>query len=195
MPSRSCPRRWLPSNGDRDGGAKSLLIDQGLDAGGSERRRSKSTRGELFVIMGLVRIGQVHFRSAASRGWCEPTSGADRLIDGEDILSATPKARLIEMRRSKLGMVFQHFGLFPHMTATRERRLPAEDAGARRKAERRAKRAAEVLANWSDWRAGRTRFPRATVRRSTPTGRHRALAGGRIRTFGSSTSPSRRSIR
>ena len=44
----------------------------------------------------------------------EPTAG-EILIDGEDILKATSRT-LIEIRRRKMSMVFQHFGLLPHLT-------------------------------------------------------------------------------
>jgi glycine betaine/proline transport system ATP-binding protein len=42
----------------------------------------------------------------------EPTAG-QVLIDGEDILTFDDD-RLREVRRRKISMVFQHFGLFPH---------------------------------------------------------------------------------
>ena len=71
----------------------------------------------------------------------EPTAGSV-LIDGEDILAASPK-RLIELRRKKLGMVFQHFGLFPHMTVADNVAFPLKMLGNPR-SERRA-RAMEVI--------------------------------------------------
>ncbi|WP_372884107.1 glycine betaine/L-proline ABC transporter ATP-binding protein [Shimia sp.] len=96
--------------------------------------------GELFVIMGLSGSGKSTLIRCISR-LIEPTGGAVR-IDGEDILKASEK-RLIELRRHKLGMVFQHFGLFPHMTVIDNVAFPLKMQGAGR-AERRA-RAAEVL--------------------------------------------------
>lgn len=69
-------------------------------------------QGELFVIMGLSGSGKSTLIRGISR-LVEPTSGRV-LLEGEDILAAN-KARMTELRRSKLGMVFQHFGLFPHM--------------------------------------------------------------------------------
>ncbi len=96
--------------------------------------------GELFVIMGLSGSGKSTLVRCISR-LIEPTAGAVR-IDGEDILQASPK-RLIELRRRKLGMVFQHFGLFPHMTVVDNVGFPLKMQGAGR-VERR-KRALEVL--------------------------------------------------
>ncbi|TCL01289.1 glycine betaine/proline transport system ATP-binding protein [Shimia isoporae] len=96
--------------------------------------------GELFVIMGLSGSGKSTMIRCISR-LIEPTAGSVR-IDGEDILQANEK-RLIELRRNKLGMVFQHFGLFPHMTVTDNVAFPLKMQGAG-KAERR-NRAHEVL--------------------------------------------------
>ncbi|MCP4206367.1 MAG: betaine/proline/choline family ABC transporter ATP-binding protein [Shimia sp.] len=96
--------------------------------------------GELFVIMGLSGSGKSTLIRCISR-LIEPTAGSVR-IDGEDILQASDK-RLIELRRHKLGMVFQHFGLFPHMTVADNVAFPLKMQGAG-KAERRA-RALEVL--------------------------------------------------
>ena len=69
--------------------------------------------GELFVIMGLSGSGKSTLVRCLSR-LLDVTAG-DVRIQGEDIATAS-KARLIELRRKKLGMVFQHFGLFPHMS-------------------------------------------------------------------------------
>lgn len=96
--------------------------------------------GELFVIMGLSGSGKSTLIRCISR-LIEPTAGSVR-IDGDDILTANEK-RLIDLRRNKLGMVFQHFGLFPHMTVTDNVAFPLKMQGAG-KAERR-KRAHEVL--------------------------------------------------
>ena len=71
--------------------------------------------GELFVIMGLSGSGKSTLIRCLSR-LVEPTAGSVK-IDGEDVLTASSR-RMITLRREKLGMVFQHFGLFPHMTVT-----------------------------------------------------------------------------
>ncbi|WP_204112802.1 quaternary amine ABC transporter ATP-binding protein [Shimia biformata] len=96
--------------------------------------------GELFVIMGLSGSGKSTLVRCISR-LIEPTAGAVR-INGEDILTASDK-RLIEMRRDTLGMVFQHFGLFPHMSVADNVAFPLKMKG-EGKAARRA-RALEVL--------------------------------------------------
>ncbi len=68
-------------------------------------------RGETFVVMGLSGSGKSTLVRCASR-LIEPTAGRV-LIDGDDICQA-PDEELRQIRRHKLGMVFQHFGLFPH---------------------------------------------------------------------------------
>ena len=67
--------------------------------------------GETFVIMGLSGSGKSTLVRCLGR-LIEPTRGEIR-IDGEDML-AMNKQQLRDIRRHKMGMVFQHFGNFPH---------------------------------------------------------------------------------
>jgi len=69
--------------------------------------------GEIFVIMGLSGSGKSTLVRCMSR-LIEPTAGAI-LFDGRDLLQASEK-ELIEIRRHRMGMVFQHFALLPHLT-------------------------------------------------------------------------------
>lgn len=82
--------------------------------------------GELFVIMGLSGSGKSTLVRCISH-LIQATSG-EILIEGENILTAS-KTRLIELRRRKLGMVFQHFGLFPHMTVAENVAFPLKMQG------------------------------------------------------------------
>ena len=82
--------------------------------------------GELFVIMGLSGSGKSTVIRCLSR-LIEPTAGKVT-IDGDDILGAS-KQGLIELRRHKIGMVFQHFGLFPHMTVAENIAFPLKVQG------------------------------------------------------------------
>ena len=68
-------------------------------------------RGEVFVVMGLSGSGKSTLVRCLTR-LVEPTSGSVS-IGGVDVLGADAKA-LRELRRTKVSMVFQHFGLFPH---------------------------------------------------------------------------------
>jgi glycine betaine/proline transport system ATP-binding protein len=69
--------------------------------------------GELFVIMGLSGSGKSTLVRCLNR-LIESTSG-HIYIDDEDILQVN-KERLRDIRRTKMSMVFQRFGLFPHIT-------------------------------------------------------------------------------
>lgn len=86
--------------------------------------------GELFVIMGLSGSGKSTLIRDISR-LLEPTAGKVS-IEGEDILSAS-KARMTEMRRTQIGMVFQHFGLFPHMKVIDNVAFPLKVGGMSRR--------------------------------------------------------------
>ena len=68
--------------------------------------------GEIFVIMGLSGSGKSTLLRCLSR--LIESSHGQVILDGEDLIRATPQ-RLIELRRSAMGMVFQHFGLMPHL--------------------------------------------------------------------------------
>ena len=68
-------------------------------------------RGETFVVMGLSGSGKSTLIRCLIR-LIEPTSGEIQ-IGGEDILKYDEKG-LIGLRRDKIAMVFQHYGLLPH---------------------------------------------------------------------------------
>lgn len=69
--------------------------------------------GEIFVIMGLSGSGKSTLVRMLNR-LIDPTVGKI-LIDGEDIVQMN-KEQLRNVRRKKIGMVFQNFALFPHKT-------------------------------------------------------------------------------
>jgi glycine betaine/proline transport system ATP-binding protein len=108
---------------------------------GAVRDASLAIRtGEIFVIMGLSGSGKSTLVRCMSR-LIEPTAGRI-LFDGEDLL-AVAEARLIEIRRHKMGMVFQHFALLPHLTVLGNVAFPLEVQGIDRV--RRARRALEMI--------------------------------------------------
>ena len=69
--------------------------------------------GEIFIIMGLSGSGKSTMVRCISR-LVEPTAG-QVIMDGANLLDVSEK-ELIEIRRHKMGMVFQNFGLLPHQT-------------------------------------------------------------------------------
>ena len=68
-------------------------------------------KGECFVVMGLSGSGKSTLVRCISR-LIEPTGG-QVMIDGEEV-TQMDKKDLRNLRRHKMAMVFQHFGLFPH---------------------------------------------------------------------------------
>jgi len=96
--------------------------------------------GEIFVIMGLSGSGKSTIVRCLSR-LVEPTAG-EIIFSGENLLKQDKKA-LIEFRRHKMGMVFQNFGLMPHLNVRDNVAFPLELQGIGLK-ERQAK-AQEVI--------------------------------------------------
>ena len=99
--------------------------------------------GEIFVIMGLSGSGKSTLVRCMSR-LIEPTAG-EILFEDRDLLQATEK-ELTEIRRHKMGMVFQHFALLPHLTVLANVAFPLEIQGAdKRTCERRALEVIELV--------------------------------------------------
>ncbi|KAF1078654.1 glycine betaine/L-proline ABC transporter ATP-binding protein [Methanogenium sp. MK-MG] len=69
--------------------------------------------GELFVLMGLSGCGKSTLLRCINR-LIEPTSGAVE-IDGVNIVAMNAD-ELRQVRRTKIGMIFQGFALLPHRT-------------------------------------------------------------------------------
>ncbi|MDE0310280.1 MAG: betaine/proline/choline family ABC transporter ATP-binding protein [Acidiferrobacterales bacterium] len=96
--------------------------------------------GEIFVIMGLSGSGKSTLLRCLSR-LIEPTSGVIE-FEGENLLDRTEN-QMIEIRRHKMGMVFQHFALMPHLTVLGNVAFPLEVQGVDKK--NREERAHEVI--------------------------------------------------
>jgi glycine betaine/proline transport system ATP-binding protein len=97
-------------------------------------------RGEVFVVMGLSGSGKSTLVRCVTR-LIEPTAGRIR-FQGADVTAAGEK-ELRELRRRKVSMVFQHFGLLPHRRVLDNVAYGLEVRGMPRKA--RLQRAAEVI--------------------------------------------------
>ena len=99
--------------------------------------------GEIFVIMGLSGSGKSTLLRCMSR-LIEPTAGRI-LFEDRDLLKATEK-ELTEIRRHKMGMVFQHFALLPHLTVLANVAFPLQIQGLDKRAcERRALEVIELV--------------------------------------------------
>ena len=83
-------------------------------------------KGELLVIMGLSGSGKSTLLRCISR-LTDATAGRI-FVDGQDLLALNQK-QLIELRRNKMGMVFQSFGLLPHKTVLENIAFPLQIKG------------------------------------------------------------------
>ncbi|MBC6438874.1 MAG: betaine/proline/choline family ABC transporter ATP-binding protein [Rhodospirillales bacterium] len=82
--------------------------------------------GEIFIIMGLSGSGKSTIVRCLSR-LVEPTAG-EVILDGKDLLRVS-KEQLIDIRRHKMGMVFQNFGLLPHLSVVENVAFPLQVQG------------------------------------------------------------------
>jgi glycine betaine/proline transport system ATP-binding protein len=99
--------------------------------------------GEIFVIMGLSGSGKSTLVRCLSR-LIEPTAG-EILFEGRDLLRASEQ-EMVRIRRHKMGMVFQHFALLPHLNVLQNVAFPLEVQGvARPKREARAREVIELV--------------------------------------------------
>ena len=92
-------------------------------------------RGEIFVVMGLSGSGKSTL--IRTLNGLQPATAGDITIGGEPITGVAP-ARLREVRRERVSMVFQHFALLPHRTVLDNIAYPLELRGVA-KSERTAK--------------------------------------------------------
>ncbi|SKB12988.1 glycine betaine transporter subunit; ATP-binding compoent of ABC superfamily [Planktothrix sp. PCC 11201] len=108
--------------------------------------------GEIFVVMGLSGSGKSTLIRCINR-LIAPTRG-HIYIDDEDIAYIDEK-RIRQIRLTKVSMVFQHFGLFPHRTVVNNVEYGLKLLGMS-KTQRRRKALATLevvgLAPWADYR-------------------------------------------
>ena len=110
-------------------------------------------QGEVFVVMGLSGSGKSTLVRMLNRIH-DPTAG-EILVDGQDVMRMNDE-ELRTVRRTKISMVFQHFGLLPHRRIVDNVAFGLEIQGADK--EERFAKAADVLevvglGGWGD------RFP------------------------------------
>lgn len=97
-------------------------------------------KGEMLVIMGLSGSGKSTLVRCFSR--LHDITGGTISVEGQDIMSL-PEKELIDLRRSKMGMVFQSFGLLPHRSVLDNVAFPLEMRGQDKHTRR--ERALEVI--------------------------------------------------
>ncbi len=83
-------------------------------------------KGEMLVVMGLSGSGKSTLLRCISR--LTAATAGRIFIEGEDLLAMNDK-ELIELRRNKMGMVFQSFALLPHRTVLENIAFPLQLKG------------------------------------------------------------------
>lgn len=83
-------------------------------------------RGEILVIMGLSGSGKSTLVRCFSR--LHDITGGTIRVDGSDLADLS-ESELVDLRRSKMGMVFQSFGLLPNRTVLENVAFPLEMRG------------------------------------------------------------------
>ena len=97
-------------------------------------------KGEILEIMGLSGSGKSTLLRCMSK-LIDPTKGKV-FFQGKSLTDLSQK-ELIEIRRHKMGMVFQHFALLPHRSVIQNVAFPLEVQGIDR--ETREERASKVI--------------------------------------------------
>ena len=105
------PSKVLPMV--KDGASKEDILEKTGHTVGLDNVSINIEEGEIFVCMGLSGSGKSTLIRHLNR-LIDPTEG-EILIEGTNVMSLNNQ-QLIDLRRQKMSMVFQRFGLFPHKT-------------------------------------------------------------------------------
>jgi glycine betaine/proline transport system ATP-binding protein len=97
----------------KEGMSKDQILEKTGNTIGVNNASLAIEKGETFVVMGLSGSGKSTLIRCLNR-LIEPSFG-EVYVDGKEITKVDPQ-KLREIRRKKMGMVFQNFGLFPHRT-------------------------------------------------------------------------------
>ena len=95
------------------GATKEEILEENDHTVGLDNVSISVEEGEIFVCMGLSGSGKSTLIRHINR-LIDPTMG-EVLVDGVNVLEFND-SELLELRRNKMSMVFQRFGLFPHKT-------------------------------------------------------------------------------
>ena len=116
----------VPSLIGADGSVDEARFESGDYIGAVRDASFEVYDGETFVIMGLSGSGKSTLLRCMTR-LIEPSTGEIH-FESEDLMQAS-EAQLIDMRRHKMGMVFQHFALLPNRSVIGNVALPLEVQG------------------------------------------------------------------
>ena len=146
-PVISCRNVWKLFGSNPEQYLKSMPADHGYEdiradgyIAGVKDVTVDVSRGEMLVIMGLSGSGKSTLVRCFSR--LHEITGGTIEVEGQDVM-ALSENELIELRRSKMGMVFQSFGLLPHRNVLDNVAFPLEMRGQNRHDRR--ERALEVI--------------------------------------------------
>ena len=117
------PEKMLESN---KGNVNPKIFQEAGYIVGVNNASFEVSKGEILVVMGLSGSGKSTLLRCISR-LTDATSGKI-YIDGQELLSLRNK-ELIELRRNKMGMVFQSFALLPHKTVLENIAFPLQIKG------------------------------------------------------------------
>ena len=95
------------------GASKETILEKTKAVIAVNKANFEIKQGEIFVVIGLSGSGKSSLLRCLNL-LNTPTKGSV-LIDNIDITKVSKK-ELIDIRREKIGMVFQHFALLPHKT-------------------------------------------------------------------------------
>ncbi len=146
-PVISCKNVWKIFGNDPEGYLAKMPAGRSYDEiradgyiAGAKDVSLDVSKGEMLVIMGLSGSGKSTLVRCFSR--LHDITGGTIEVDGQDIMEL-PEKDLIDLRRNKMGMVFQSFGLLPHRTVLDNVAFPLEMRGQDRHTRR--ARALEVI--------------------------------------------------
>ncbi|MAO64245.1 MAG: ABC transporter ATP-binding protein [Balneola sp.] len=122
------------------GKSKDEILDETGNTIGINDASFEIKEKEMFVIMGLSGSGKSTVLRCLNR-LIEPTKGTIKI--GDENITEVSKDRLLELRRKRMSMVFQNFGLFPHRTVANNVEYGLEIGGMPK--EERRKKAYEAL--------------------------------------------------
>ncbi len=132
----------------QEGRSKEEILGKTRQAVGVHDINFEVNQGETFVLMGLSGSGKSTLLRCINR-LIDPTAGTIT-VDGEDLTRARPEV-VREMRRKKIGMVFQRFALLPHRTVLDNAAFGLEIQGVPARERREKARQVLEMVGLKDW--------------------------------------------